>query len=395
MALGALIAAYQEAEGGDSLRATLPLAGRTLLEYQARLAAAAGARPIVVLVERMPPALAMAIDRVRSEGIGLQVARDVDEAAAIFGPSETVLLLADGLFADRDAIERVARATAPALLTVPDNIGLDAFERLDAATRWGGAALLKGADLHDTAEGLGDWDVQSTLLRSLDQDGALRIVAAEGAPPLMAVRGSDLRDAERRLLHANRRVRGSGPVARFVTPFVENTLVERLLPTPAEPRSLLLAALALLALATLFFAKSWLGAGLVTLLLATPLDRIAERLAALRMQPLRLGDALRAALAPAAAASFVALAARLATDGGGWGCYAAVAAGLAFHILADREAEALRGALPWRATWRTAAWGLLPFALTGFWRTGLVVLAVHAAASAFALQSRRLSQKPD
>jgi len=54
MALGALISAYQEDDQG-TLRALFPLAGRTLIEYQVRCAAAAGASPIVVLVERVPP----------------------------------------------------------------------------------------------------------------------------------------------------------------------------------------------------------------------------------------------------------------------------------------------------------------------------------------------------
>ena len=53
MALGALIGAYQEDESG-ALRALLPLAGRTLFEYQARCLAAVGATPLVVLVERVP-----------------------------------------------------------------------------------------------------------------------------------------------------------------------------------------------------------------------------------------------------------------------------------------------------------------------------------------------------
>jgi len=58
MALGALIAAYMEDESG-SLRALLPMAGRTLLEYQVRCAAAAGAAPIVVVgsidrIDRLP-----------------------------------------------------------------------------------------------------------------------------------------------------------------------------------------------------------------------------------------------------------------------------------------------------------------------------------------------------
>ncbi|QNN66008.1 hypothetical protein H9L12_05775 [Sphingomonas rhizophila] len=67
MALGALIGAYQEDEAGG-LRALLPLAGQTLLEYQARCLAAAGASPIVVLVERMPPAINEAIERLRGRG---------------------------------------------------------------------------------------------------------------------------------------------------------------------------------------------------------------------------------------------------------------------------------------------------------------------------------------
>jgi hypothetical protein len=65
MALGALIAAYQEDDSGG-LRALLPLAGRTLLEYQVRCAAAAGAAPVVIVVERVPQALQDAFERLRS-----------------------------------------------------------------------------------------------------------------------------------------------------------------------------------------------------------------------------------------------------------------------------------------------------------------------------------------
>src|SRR5947209_268366 len=71
MTLAALIAAYHESnEPGGSLRATLPLAGRTLVERQARLASAAGAAPIILAVERVPPELTAAIDRLRAEGLG-------------------------------------------------------------------------------------------------------------------------------------------------------------------------------------------------------------------------------------------------------------------------------------------------------------------------------------
>ena len=65
MAIGALIGAYQEDDSGG-LRALLPLAGRSLIEYQVRCAAAAGAAPIVVMVERVPQALQDTFERLRA-----------------------------------------------------------------------------------------------------------------------------------------------------------------------------------------------------------------------------------------------------------------------------------------------------------------------------------------
>ena len=97
MTLAALICAYHESgEPGDGLRATLPLAGRTVVERQARLAAAAGADSVIILVERLPPALIAAIDRMRGEGVRAIVARGVAEAAESVQPEDRLLLVSDG-----------------------------------------------------------------------------------------------------------------------------------------------------------------------------------------------------------------------------------------------------------------------------------------------------------
>src|SRR5687768_18536915 len=96
MAVGALIGAYQESDNGE-LRALLPLAGRTLIEYQARCAAAAGAAPIVVMVERVPPALHEAIERLRGDGLSVIPVSDGNEAASRFEPGSLILLLGDGV----------------------------------------------------------------------------------------------------------------------------------------------------------------------------------------------------------------------------------------------------------------------------------------------------------
>ena len=83
MALGALIGAYHEDDSGG-LTALLPLAGRTLVEYQVRCAAAAGASPIVVLVERIPAALNQAFGRLAGEGLNVVPVSDGAEAAFRF-----------------------------------------------------------------------------------------------------------------------------------------------------------------------------------------------------------------------------------------------------------------------------------------------------------------------
>lgn len=392
MALGALIAAYHDASGeGSELRATLPLAGRTLIEYQARLAAAAGAVPIVALVERMPATLVAAIDRLNAEGVAVQLARGAGEAAGYFEPDEQILIIAGGLFADAASIDRVASASGPAILTLADNIGLDGFERIDSASRWAGLALASGAQLDDTAATLGDWDLQSTLLRRLVQDGARQLAAdtAGGAPMLLIAQGvRDLDDAERRIVSGARSARGDW-VERYLTPILEEFAVERLMTTAVRPGGLLLGALVLTGAAALFFAKGWFGAALIALLVSVPLDGIAERLAALRMQPLSREDRLRRALPYATAAAMGGLGLRLAADNGDWGCVLAVATALAFfHSAAVERRTARAAATHWLASRKGSIMLALPFGAAGLWTTGLVTIALYAAGSFLWLQRR-------
>ncbi len=86
MALAALIAAYHESGEPGHLRATLPLAGRTVIERQARLAAAAGADPVIIFVERMPAALTAAIERLRRDRVPVKIVRNAEEAAEAVDP---------------------------------------------------------------------------------------------------------------------------------------------------------------------------------------------------------------------------------------------------------------------------------------------------------------------
>src|SRR4028119_778469 len=122
MALGALIAAQGE-DGGGGLHALLPLAGRTLIEYQARCAAAVGAAPIVVLGERVPPALQAAFERLCDDGIGIVPVSDAREAAARFDPELSVLQIADGVAPVPALLADLAHDQDGSIITVPDNEG--------------------------------------------------------------------------------------------------------------------------------------------------------------------------------------------------------------------------------------------------------------------------------
>src|SRR5918993_1785707 len=185
MAVGAPIGAYQESDSGE-LRALLPLAGRTLIEYQARCVAAAGAAPIVVLVERVPPALHEALERLRADGLPVIPVGDGNEAASRFEAGSLILLVGDGVAAPAELLSQLAEEPEPAVATVPDDEPHAAYERIDASSRWAGGALVDGRTLGATAAMLGDWDLQSTLLRRALQDGALRVRVATSGEPLLA-----------------------------------------------------------------------------------------------------------------------------------------------------------------------------------------------------------------
>jgi hypothetical protein len=387
--LAALIAAYQEAdEPGGGLRATLQLAGRTLLERQARLAAAVGANPIIVLVERLPASLTAAIDRLKGEGFKLVVARSAQEAADAVHPDDRLLLMADGLVAGQSHLERLLGAGPSSLLTVADLKVDDRFERIDAHSRWAGLALLEGDLLQRTALNLRDWDLQSTLLRRAVQGGA-RQIAVRGDPEddqlTVAEHSGDLLDMQARIMEGASAARPDW-VSRFLLAPLEELVVQILMPGPVTAGWLCFTAVLMTAMAAGAFAMGWLWTGLILLLLATPLEGVGDRLAALRMQ-LSAGPSWWSYLFPTfAAAALGALAVSLSRDRG-WGCIALAAVTITFLIAQRIE----RGGARVRFQTVTAerkgmAWLLLPFAATGLWVAGLSALALYAAASFFWVQ---------
>ncbi|MCW3797339.1 hypothetical protein OMW55_05900 [Sphingomonas sp. BN140010] len=386
MALGALIGAYQEDDSGR-LCALQPLAGRTLIEYQARCAAAAGCAPIVVLVEMVPVALAAALERLRVEGVPVVAVSDPQEAAARFEPHARLLQVADGVAPAMPMVERVAALEERAVLTVPDDERHRDFERIDNDQRWAGLAMVDGQTLASTAAMLGDWDLLSTLLRRTIQAGALHIPTGEGLTPYHARAGGGPGEFDRSLLLASRRARPDW-VARYILPPVEEFATEQLMPTKVRPAWLVTAALVLTLLAALAISRGYLWPALGLLLAGMPLDIVGERLGQLRLQPVPAQSPTRRLLWPASGLALLALGWFQTNHGGGWGALATTVAGLAF-IEALRIERSGRE-LPfghWLFDRRPAIVVTAVVAIGGWWNIALVLLALYAAASFFLVQN--------
>lgn len=175
LAAAQLLAEDVDAWGMPVLRALLPLAGMTLIEQQAERARAVGVARFLVLVDGVPPALVDACDRIRSRGMDVELVRGGADVLRLGKGHDQVLLVADGLIAGEQAWAATSNARAPTLLVTADASVTQGLERIDAASRWAGLAVLPISALTAIETAPRDWDAQLLLFRSAVQVGAARI----------------------------------------------------------------------------------------------------------------------------------------------------------------------------------------------------------------------------
>ena len=385
MALGALIGAYQEDESGG-LSALLPLAGRTLIEYQARCAAAAGATPIVVLVERIPLALNQAFERLRADGITVTPVSDGAEAASRFEAGELILMIGDGIAPPVGLLAGLTEDEEQLVLTVPDDEPHERYERINSTARWSGVALVEARTLGATAAMLGDWDLPSTLLRRMLQDGARLLPVATESEPLLASNADQLQGFERSLI-TNSRIERPDVASRYILAPIEDFATERLIDTNIKPRWLMIAALVLTLGGAFAFTRGWLWGGLIALILSTPLDLIAKRLGILRLRPLPTKSLIRSALWPSAGLALLTLGLWQSSHVSGWGALLAAVTAALFAQAYRLEMAPTPGARQlWTFSRRNAILAAIPFAAFGGWTVLLVALLAYAALSFFFVQ---------
>lgn len=387
MPLAALIAAQDHIDVGDGLRATLPLAGRSVIEYQAGLAVAAGAGHVVILVERVPAALAQAVDRLRRQGLRIEIARSVADALDRFHPEERIILIADGAVAAQDAVDALAAGSAPALLALPDVQDYADFERIDAAERWAGFALLSKPALEATAQMLGDWDLTSTLLRRLVQADAARISALDSGdqalpPPVLATSPAAIGVIEAGLLRRAAPSEGNWTELHLHR-LAAGPLVPPLIARQIDQDHVAYGGAALAWIAALFaaFGLFWPAALLlpVAAVIASAARRMARIWSGTVAAPPRLADLARHA---AALTALILLGKVLAAEGGwGWWTVTALVPAALCGIAALVPIAAAVGAQPaprWLATPDALGWAAPLLAVLGGWRWMVAGLAGYA-----------------
>lgn len=384
--LAGLIIATAEIDGENGLCAELPVAGQALIEHQARLVASAGADHIVVLVERLPAGLLAAIDRLKRDGLTVDIARSVEDAADRIHPDERLIVVADSLVADRATVDLMAGQSGVSVLVVPDTPENARWERIDANARWGGLAMLDGALLRRTAAMLGDWDLQSTLLRRAVQSGAVYVDAPAGKTPalLAIVEDRETAAAVDDALASRAAHVATGLPDRFIFTFIARLAAPHAMRAMVAPTWFRGGAVGLTLAGAACFAAGWLWAGLVALLLAGPVDSVGRHIAALSWRAPAEGQRWDRMRLAGSAVAVLLLGRLLADAGGGWGCWA-LAIVLIGLMAAIADHRRLFSGSPERPEWLAEPdgliWLFLPFAMAGATTVGMGAMAAYAFAS--------------
>jgi hypothetical protein len=385
--LTGLIVAGEEVAGGTGLRAELAVAGQTVFEHQARLLAEAGAERIVAVSEQLPQGMAAALGRLRRDGLAIDIVRTVGEVGQRVRPEDRLLVMGDGIMTDLVALERLQACPAPAILTLPDAPETRGWELIDAASRWAGVLLLDGELVRRTARMLGDWDLQSTLLRNAVQAGAERVDARAAEPLLAQVSDEASAAATEQAISRGARRRSTGWLQRFVFEPVADLLAPQAMKAMIDPALLRAGSSGLLVLAALSFLGGWRWPGLILALCSGPVGTLGRHLGALTMRLRQDRQRWTEVRYAAAGAALVALGWNLRDSG--WGPIALAVSTLGV-MAALHEHEHWIGRPPRRPPWLaetdTLIWLMLPFALVGWWSAGLAAQAGLTLASLLRVQ---------
>ncbi|QDZ07211.1 hypothetical protein FPZ24_06735 [Sphingomonas panacisoli] len=378
MLAGLLFATADASDRHDTLAATLPIGGVTLIEFQARLLIAAGASQMVVVVSRLTPELLGAVNRMGRRGVAVDTVRGPAEAIAKLHPLARVIWLADGLVTTGGVVEAMRDREGDTLLVSPEAEGL---ERIGPGVMWAGVATIDPQRIADVAKLPSDYDFASSLLRVVAQRGAAQL-----ALPEAAVRdGHGIQRDLQALVTKGRAalIAALGKRTNWVDRFLIAPLAKIALP-PLVARgvpALMLAATGIVAgiggLAALVL--GWPAPGLAVVVAAVALFALADVLAWLRDER-RLIATVRWAIPVTVGAATLLLGRKTGLDAGTATAPLLALGAVVAGALAERAAGSAQRQL-WWATPAAYPLILLPAAIAGQPLIGLAAVAGYAVAT--------------
>lgn len=254
MRIGLIAALKRTPEG--VLRAELPLAGRSVLAWQAALMQALGAERLLCLTDTAGPEIIALQHAIEEGGASFHALKGFAALPALVRAEDDLIVLADGLVPDPalviglleadSGLRRVVAAMPadhPLAVDHPED-----FERIDAARRWAGVFAMRGAPVQQLADFPADADAVSLLLRLALQAGTpCRELAPAALAPATWLLADD---AAAVAAHAQALIARAAPHADWRAPFaaLAARLVGQLAPRGLEHGEVLAggAALALL-----------------------------------------------------------------------------------------------------------------------------------------------------
>lgn len=161
----ALIFAYRDMlDGADPLALSL-IGGESILHRQVMTLHHLGVERIFLYTEQMTPGLRDFVQRWSPQII---LVRGADDLARCADHVDMFLLVEEGVIASPSCFAASIAHQGPSLTVWP--MARPNAERIAEETHWAGIACLPGSFIAGIARELGDWDLQSTLLRAAAAD---------------------------------------------------------------------------------------------------------------------------------------------------------------------------------------------------------------------------------
>jgi len=173
-----LIAMLRASEDG-SLRGSLPLAGRSVLAWQAALLRSLGVERVLCLIESTSADVIALQQELEGQGLQFHALKGFAAIPALVRAEDDLVILLDGLVPDPAVVQAVfggKDGLARAVATAPADHPLAAahpedFERIDAGRHWAGVLAMRGAPVQQLADFPADADPIPVLLRIALQAG--------------------------------------------------------------------------------------------------------------------------------------------------------------------------------------------------------------------------------